>query len=147
MHGLAVQPQTNAKLVRIGNFILGDQHRADRGKSIKRFADHPLLAIFFELPVASRDVVPDGITRDIVHGVFFRDFAAGFADHNDQLGFVVDPGADRRNDNFFTVTYQSLRKLAEEHRFLGDGHFAFDGVVAVVEANANDLLRIVDWGM
>ena len=39
------------------------------------------------------------------------------------------------------------RELAEQDRFFGDGHLALDGVVPVVESDADDLLRVGDRGV
>ena len=76
LHGLAIQAQTNAQVVGIGNLVGRDELGTDRRERVKRLARHPLLAGLVELPVAGGHVVADGITADILEGPLPRRYAA-----------------------------------------------------------------------
>src|SRR5262249_37998120 len=71
-----------------------------------------------------------------------RQVAAGLADHQDQFRFVIDLLANGRQHNGLIGTNQGGRILAEQDGFFRNGRAAFGGVVAVVEADADDLLRV-----
>ena len=67
LHRLAVEPQADAEVVRVGDLVGRDERGADRGEGVERLAGHPLLARLVELPVAGRDVVADRVAADVLH--------------------------------------------------------------------------------
>ena len=69
---------------------------------------------------------------------------AAAADDDDQLGLVIDLLADPGQDDRVAVADQGGRILAEEDRLGRDRHAALGGVVAVVQADADDLARVGD---
>ena len=64
------------------------------------------------------------------------------ADHDDEFRLVIDLLRDLRQLDRLAVGDERVRELAEHDRLSGDGLAAFDGVVAVVQADAEDLRRI-----
>src|SRR5262249_41507475 len=138
--------QADRQRVRIGGLVGRHQYRADRGEGVERLADHPLLAFLLELPVAGRDVVTDRVAGDVANGVCRLEVPPALADDDYQLGLEIDFLAPRRQHNIFAVADQRRRVLAEEDRLLGYGGAAFDGVVAVVQAETNNLGRVGDRG-
>ena len=56
------------QVVRVGHFVGGDQDRPGRREGVERLADHPLLAVLLELPVAGGDIVADGVAGDVLAG-------------------------------------------------------------------------------
>ena len=93
----------------------------DGRERVEGLAGHPLLAGLVELPVASRDVVPDRVAADMLERPLARDVPPAPADHDDQLCLVVDLLADSGQDNRLAVANQGGRVLAEENRLAGTG--------------------------
>ena len=87
LHHLAVQDRADRQRLRIGN--LARRHElADRQEGVERLAAHPLAV--GELEVAPGDVVRDDVALDEVERVVDRDAARATADHDAELGLVVD---------------------------------------------------------
>src|SRR5262249_9065846 len=68
-----------------------------------------------------------------------RDVLPGAADHDDEFRLVIDLLGDLRDLDRVAVGDEGVGELAEHDGFGGDGLAALDGVVAVVEADAEDL--------
>ena len=126
----------------VGNLVRCDQHRPHRRERVERLAGHPLLAGLVELPVASRDVVPDRIAADMLESPLAWDVPSAPADHHDKLCLVVNLLADGRQDNHLAVANQGCGVFAEEHRLFRHGNAALGGMIAIVEPDANDLPRV-----
>src|SRR5262249_39373292 len=107
-----------------------------------RLADHPLLAVFLELPVARGDIVADRVAEDMLRGPRSGDVPAALADDDDQLRLVVHFLADRRQHDRLLGTDDGRSVFAEENRLFRNRRPALSGVVAIVEPEANDLGRI-----
>src|SRR5439155_1588855 len=73
-----------------------------------------------------------------------RALAGGPADDDAELGLVVDLLGDLRDPDRVTVRDQGVRPLGEEERPLGQVDALLLRVVAVVEADADDLLGGLD---
>jgi hypothetical protein len=72
--------------------------------------------------------------------------AAGpLADNDDQLRLVVHFGRLGRQLDRILGTADSGGKFAEHHRLVAHGRACFRGVIGVVQADADDLLRIANW--
>ena len=139
LHGLTVQPQADAQVVRVGNLVGSDQLGSDRRERVEGLAGHPLFARLVELPVAGGDVVADGVAADILEGSLPRNMPPLSADHHDELGLIVDLLAHSGQDDGRTMADQGGRVLAEEHRFRRYRHAALGRVVAIVQPDADDL--------
>ena len=87
---LAVEDGLDFQGVGIGDFILGDEGRAERTEGVERLAAAPLAASKILLPIAGRDVVAAGVAEDVVEGVFLGGVLAGLADDDGELAFVID---------------------------------------------------------
>ncbi len=133
--------------MRIRDLVRRHQHRAGRREGIKGLADHPLFAILLELPVAGRHVMPDDIAGDVIGRRARRDILAPLADDDDQLGLEIDLLADRGQDDGVAMADERGGVLAEEDRVLRDGSPALGRVVPIIEADADDLARIVNGRM
>ena len=132
------------RCVGVGDLVGGDQGRADRGEGVEGLAHHPLLARLVELPVACRDVVADGVAGDVLHRPIAGDVPPPLADDDHQLGLVIDLGAHLGQDDLGPRADQGRCVFAEDDRLGGDRHAALGGVVAIVQAQADDLGRVGD---
>jgi len=88
---LAVDAGAHNQIVRIGNFIWGDQRRTDRVAAIKVLAlggtEPP--SHFSGLDVAGGEVVENRVTADVIASVLLLDVASLFAQKNAALKFPV----------------------------------------------------------
>lgn len=94
-----------------------------------------------QLQVAVGDVVADGVAEDVGERVALGDVAALCADDGDQFAFVVEAFAflgEEGDRDRVEGPGGGGAGLVEEDRGGGDGHLGFEGVGAVVEAEAAD---------
>lgn len=144
LHGVAVESELDAEVVRVLDFIGGDEFGPEGGEGIEGFAGEPLLAGLVELPIARGDVMADGVAGDACEGMLLGDAACAFADDGDELGLVINLLAFRGELNGGAVADEGGGELGEEDGFLGDGHAGLGGVVLVVESEADDFLGVWD---
>src|SRR5690625_4767745 len=83
---LAIDPALYVQILMV-DFIGRHNDRAHGAKAVQGFAEEPLLVLF--LAIAGGDVIDDGVTKDVVHGLLLADAASGLADDNSQLGLIV----------------------------------------------------------
>ncbi len=95
-----------------------------------------------ELEVTRADVVEVGVAEDGVHRVFGAYLAAAAADDDREFRFVVDFLGVIGEYDIVVGAGDGGWELREDDGGLGDGHAAFDGVIALVESDADDLLRV-----
>ena len=141
LHDLAVEDGADGKVVGVRDLVGGDKNRAQWAEGGKGFATAPLAAPAVTLPVASADIVGAGVAQHMIEGIFFADIVAGFSDHHGQFAFVVDGITIQLawQDDRVARVLQGARILEEQHRIFGDSLFAFLGVLAVIEADAEDI--------
>src|SRR5690606_22663164 len=101
----------------------------------------PLPSRLTELPVAGGDIVSAGVAADMFEGPLLGDAASAPADHHHQLRLEVDLVGVAREDDRIVVPNEGGGELVEDDRLGGDLRSGFGGVVGVVEADAEDLLR------
>jgi hypothetical protein len=126
---LAVEESTNAQPLRIRHAGRRHKRRADGTERVERLPAHPLAVP--ELEVARGDVVDAGVSPD----------GAALAHHDAELGLEVDLGADRRQENRLRCPDQRVRPLRKQQRVRRRLDGLLCRVGAVVEPDADDLLR------
>ena len=120
-----------------GKLVGGDKDGAEGAGGVEVLANGPLLG--FELVVADRGVVEDGVASDVVERAVHGDGASGGADDGDELAFVVELGGDVGPDDGALVADEGGGEAAEEGGIVGGFEATFCGVVNVVEADTDDL--------
>ena len=143
LFGFSVDLEPEAQSVWVGNFVCCGQPRTQRGEGVGAFAFDPLTAAL-ELPGAFAVVVVEDIAGDMSHGIGLGDGAGGFSDHHGQLNFPVGFFRSGGNDESIVRAGEGGGGFEENNRFGGDGHAAFLCMVAVIETDADDLVRIGD---
>ena len=98
------------------------------------------------LPVANAAVVVAGIPGDVLQRTLRRDMAAGPADDHGKLAFVVEVSRYLRADQWLQVSHLAACKARKQNRLLRHGPAGLGNVVMVVEADADDLVRIGNDG-
>ncbi len=98
------------------------------------------------LPVADAALIVAGIARDMVERAARRDVAAFLADDERKLAFIVEIVAHLRLHHRLEVADLTAGEAGEQRRLLGDGAAGLGDMVAVVEADADDLAGIGDDG-
>src|ERR1700722_14692346 len=81
----------------------------------------------------------DGVTENVILPVSLGYIAASLANHDSELGLIVGLLGGAGQDDGLAVPNQGMRILGKDGGKLGRLHLRFRGVVAVIEANAEDL--------
>ncbi len=138
LHAGAVQIQPEMQVLRIGDLVGGDQPRSERAEAVAALALVPLRAAF-ELVFALGDVVGDAVAGDVLERALDGNVPRDRTDDDRQFDFPVGLERARRQQDRVARTADAGGGLHEEDRFARDRHAGFPGVVAVVEADADDL--------
>ena len=143
LHLLAVERQRDPDRVVRPGLVGRDQRRPAGGGAVEDLAGHPLRG--GELQVAGGEVVEQRVAGDVVERVGLGDVLGAPADDEGDLGLVVDLAAVGRQ------LHRRARRAASALRYLpkivglaGGSDPALGRVLAVVEADADDLLRVGD---
>ena len=105
-----------------------------------------MFAGFSLLPIASGDIVSGGVTEDSIGGLGFGCARESFSYDDNEFCFEVDFVADRRDDDRCVWTGEGIDGLVKDDGFIGDWRVGFDGVVAVVQADAENFAWSIDGG-
>ena len=147
-------PAADRELVGQRHLFAGDDDRAHRQERVRALGPEPLavadLAVpergLDALPVAGRDVVRDDVAGDVLVGVGRLHPACPLADDDAELRLEVEGVTARGMDDRLSVGHDGVGELGEEQRPLRAGPAALGDVVAVVQADADDLLGRLDRG-
>ena len=138
LHLLAVEAGGQRQPGRVGNFVGGDDPRAERAGRGKVLAGgHRELLV-----VAHAAVHETGVARDMLQRALDRDVTAARPDHHRKLAFEIEVLRDRRTDHLAVVAGQRVGKPDEHARLLRQFASGLGGVRAIVDAGAEDLVRI-----
>ena len=140
LHRFAVQLELELDAVVRPRLVGGDQRRSARRRPVEDLARHPLGCR--ELEVARREVVQQRVAGDVLEGVARLDLAAPAPDHHRDLRLVVDLGAGRGQRDLHAVSGEGVPELGEDRGNAGWVDPGLGGVGAVVEADADDLVRV-----
>ncbi len=140
LHGLTIDLQPHAEVLRIGDLILRDEPWADRAEGVAGFAFRPL-ALALRLEGTLGHVVRDAVARDIVQRVGFRNIFCGLADDDAEFDFPVGLFGAAWNDDIVVRSDDGRRCLHEDDRLGRYGGARFRGVVREVETDADELAR------
>ena len=143
LHRLAVEHGLDLQCVRVRYLISRDDARPERTKRRERFASAPLTASFFDLPIASADVIRTRVAEDILQCVGLRDVQTRLSNHDRQLTFVVNLIASEmpRQHNWVAGIVQSSAVLHEQDRIIRNRFVPFFRVLSIVQTNAHDVGR------
>ncbi len=140
---LAVDPRAQLQLAQVADLVERDQRRPAGRERVDRLAARPQRVL--HLQVARADIVERHRTGEMGERVGLADVARRAPDHERELGLVVDAVRMRRGQHdVLAAADQRVGELREPHRRLGDLLAGLFGVVAVVEPDADDLLRRED---
>ena len=140
LHPLSVQVERDPDGRGVADLVGGDEGGTAGGGAVEDLAGDPLRR--GELQVASREVVEQHVPGDVVERVGLTHRRRLGADHECDLGLVVHLVAGGGEGDRRPVGNESVGELGEEGGH-GRGLVAGLGrVVAVVEPDADDLLRI-----
>ena len=140
---LAVDARAQAERAQVADLVERDERGAARRERVDRLAARPQRVL--QLQVARADVVERHRAGDVRQGVRVGDVARRTADHERQLRLVVDVvGVRGRQHDRLAAAAQRVCELREPHRRRRDVLPGLLGVVAVVQADADDLLGVGD---
>lgn len=138
---LTVDIQFQRQVVRVVDGACVDDHRPERATGIQAFALEPLA--MQSLEVTGRDIVEDGVAKNMLVGSRGRNVSSPFTDDDGQFDFVVKTVGERFMAQYFcAMANQRGSGLCEElngwRESIGRtavGQIAFDDVLSVVAAN------------
>ena len=142
----AADVEPHGQIEHVVDLVRGHQPRPGRVEGLRRFALGPLPAAF-GLKGAFADVVDHGVSGDGGVGLLDRvEIAGPPADHDAQLDLPVGFRRAARDPYVVVRADQRVRRLGEQDRLIGDRRPGLGRVVAVVQADAQDLVRPGDRG-
>ena len=144
LHHLPVEPRLQCQLGGVGDFIRRDEPRAEAAGAGEVLAGKELAGM--ALPVADAALVVAGIARHVVQRLRRRDAAAPGADHHRQLTLEVELVRDGGLDQRLAVADLAAGEAGEQRGLLRHGAAGFLHVVTVIQADADDLVRIRNDG-
>ena len=100
LQGVAVKDRADTEGIRIGDFVAGDEHGAERGKGVEGLAAAPLATAAVALPVTSGNIVGAGVAEDVGEGVGAGDVFATLANDDGEFALVVDGRARELDGDF-----------------------------------------------
>ena len=142
---LAVDFEPEFQVLRVGDFVLGDEPGAERAEGVAAFAFGPLAAAVF-LERALGDVVGDAVAGDVVEGVGLAHVLGLLADDDAELDFPVGLRGAAGDADVVVRAVDRAGGLHEEDGLVGDGGAGFGGVLGVVEADAHEFADAADAG-
>ncbi len=145
LHERAVHPQLEIEDVGIGDLGAVRDVRSHRGQGVADLAGRPLTGD--ELEVAGAHVVDDRVTGHVVERALARHEAGGAADDDAELDFPVELLRSARPQDRLAGIEDGGVPLREDGWLLGNRLAGLLGVVAVVEADADELAGIGDGRM
>src|ERR1700736_3472117 len=152
LHDLAFKACTQSDRAKIRDLFGGHQCGTESTRVGKVLAGGPLCSV--TLPIAHSDIVVAGIPRNVrAHGVF-GDVTPSTTDHDREFALVVERSREAWSQNRGFVRDLRIGKPREDRRVLGLGPFCFRAMAYIIQADAEDLLRIwnnrqklhlIDW--
>ena len=124
----------------IGNFIRRHQPRTEAATLGKGIAGKKLAGM--ALPVADAAFVVAGVTCDMVERAACGNAPTGGANDKRQLSFIVEIIADLGLHKGLQVSDLAAGKSRKERRLLGDGPTGLGHVIAIIQADTDDLAGI-----
>ena len=86
---LAVHVEPHLEILRVLDFVTGDEPRPDRPEGLAAFAFIPLSARAVDLKATLRHVIRQEIARDRAHRLASVEIACALADHDAEFDLVV----------------------------------------------------------
>ena len=94
------------------------------------------------LPVANAAVIIAGIAGDVAQRRLARNAAAGLADDHGHLAFIIETLGFQRPDHRLAAADLAVGEASEDHRMRRRGMAALGQMRGVIDADAEDLVRI-----
>src|SRR6266567_2182735 len=142
---LAVDVEPHVELLRILDFVLGDEPGAERTEGLAALALGPLPGAL-DLEHALGNVVGETIAGDHVERVLFAQIARTTADDDAELDFPVELGRILRDHGVVIRAADARRRFVEDDRFFRDRHAGFGGMVGVVQPDGDEIANLADAG-
>ena len=125
---------------RIGNLVRRHHPRPEAAAALEILARRELVGV--ALPVADRAVVVAAVTGDMAERVGLAHMARRAADDDRQLALIVVGGRVDRPDHRCAVADLGIGPAGEQHGIVAVAPAGFLDMGFVVEADADDLVRI-----
>ena len=142
---MAVDLEPHVQVLRVGNFIFGNEPRADRAECVGALPFYPLAGPF-ELEGALGEIVHHAIAGHVVQRFGFLDVFRFFADDYAEFDFPVGFDGIAGNDHVVVGAADRGCGFHEDDWFGGNFHAGFGGVIGIIEADADEFADAADAG-
>src|SRR5262245_49837639 len=140
LHLLSVEPRREREAGRVRYFVGGDDPRSERAG-----AGEVLARGHRELLVVAHAAIDEaGVAGDVLERALDRDMASTATDHYRKLALEVEALRYRRADHLALVAGQRIGEADEHARLLRQLAPGFRRVRTVIDAGAQDFLRVRD---
>ncbi len=138
LHALTVHVEPEVDVLRVGDLVAADQPRADRAEGVAAFAQIPLAALF-ELIGALGHVVDQAIPGHVFERIGLAHKARLAPDDHAEFDFPIELVRAGRAQHRIVRAADAGRPLVEHNGRGRDGHARLVGMVAVVQADGDEL--------
>ena len=142
LHHLAVEQRADRQRVGIRDFVACHQARARAARNVSNVLPrHHWLPPHCRLPVARADVVGAGVAEHVIEGALAGHVLAAPADDHGQFALVIDlvAAADAAaTESGRRGSGRAAGGFHEQHGELGNRRVGLGGVLAVVQADAQE---------
>src|SRR5215468_808171 len=126
---LAVDVEPHIEVLRILDFVLGDEPRTDRSEGLAALALVPLAAAALDLEDALGHIVAKEIAGNGVLRLVACEITCALADDDAELDLPVELARLARDDGVIVRTADAGWRLVENDRLFRNGHAGFRRVV------------------
>src|SRR5262245_12394630 len=143
---LAVDVEPHVQILRILDFVLGDEPWPNRSKGLAAFALVPLATASLDLKDAFGYIVAEEIACDGVSCLVLCEITSPLSDHDAKLDLPVELAGLARDDGVVVRPANARRRLVEDDRLFRDRHAGCGSVVGIVQPDRNEVAHVADAG-
>src|SRR5262249_45980039 len=139
-----VQPQLDIETVAVAQLVARYKKWSHWRERVERFGAHPLAIT--ELQITGGDIVENRVACDVIQSALDRYVPGASSDNNGELGLVLDLAAHLRDHDRFLGADNGAGIHCEQQWQLRRLTFDFLDMILVVQADAEDFLRMCNRG-
>src|SRR5271156_4484268 len=140
---MTISLQPHVEVLRVGDFVGGDEPRTDGAEGIRALSLHPL-ASSLKLKSALGEIVDHAVSSHIGKRVFLGKILRLLSNHHAEFNLPVGFGRAARDDHVIVGAADSRGGLHKQDGLRRDCHARLSGVIGVVQADADKLSYIAD---
>ncbi len=133
---LAIDLEPDGQVLRVGDFVFGDEPGSDWAERVAAFSFGPLAAAVF-LERAFGNIVGDAVAGDVVEGIGLGNVLGRLADDDAEFGLPIGLFRTAREADVVVGADDGAGSFHEQDGLFGQSGPGFRGMVGIVEADAH----------